>query len=255
MTVMPGYRTRAADGSRDEEPPPRRVRLPAGEAATFLIDLVVPVAGYYLLRAAGVGQVAALVLAVLPTTAFLVYQSIRRRKVDALGMFVLTLVVASVAVTFITGSPRFLLAKSGWFTGIIALGFFGTLLLARPLSFTLARALLGRMPLGRKLRTGEWDEFWARSPRFRRTWRVSTVLWGTGMLFDAVVRVVMAYTLPVDAVPALGAGLVAATFLGIQVAQHVYFTRVGLWRFLRADDDADDGAEPAPGPGWPAPSR
>lgn len=201
--------------------------------APVLMDLVVPVAGYYLLRAAGLTPLLALVLAGAPTVAFLVGQAVKRRRVDALGAFVLVVVLACIAVSLVTGDPRFLLAKAGVFTGLIGVGFLATLLLARPLPFTLARAMLARTPAREALHTGSWDQMWEWHPWFRRVWRVDTLIWAFGLLADGAVRVLMAYALPVDMVPALAAALWAVTFMVLQVAQHIYFTRAGLWRALR----------------------
>ncbi len=36
-----------------------------------------------------------------------------------------------------------------------------------------------------------WDQLWDTSAQFRRIWRVCTLIWGVGMLADAVVRVVI----------------------------------------------------------------
>ncbi|GLY63828.1 VC0807 family protein [Amycolatopsis taiwanensis] len=202
------------------------------EIGSVLIDLVVPVAGFYVLRAAGAGVVASLVLSSAPTTLFLVYQAIRRRRLDALAVFVLVIMAASVGASFVTGSPRFLLAKDGWFTAAIGIAFLTTLLRARPLAFTLSRALLTRTGMAARFQTGSWDHRWATIPWFRRVWRTATVLWGAGLLLDAAARVIMSYTLPVDTVPALGGALWAVTFLALQVIQHFYFTRKGLWNSL-----------------------
>lgn len=221
---------------------------PWGGIATLLMDLIVPVAAYYALRAFGVGPLTAVILAGVPTAVFLLHQMRRRGRVDALGLFVLVLLAVGVGVSFVTGSPRFLLAKTGWVTAAVGVGFLLTLPLARPLTFTLARAMLQRSPLGAKLRTGTWDERWETDPAFRRPWRVTTVMWGLGLAADAAARVIMAYTLPVDVVPVLGAGLWAVTFVGLQAAQHVYFTRTGLWRGLAAPAGAaNPSANPRPG--------
>jgi hypothetical protein len=208
------------------------VRSLTGQALTLLMDLVVPVGAYYLLRALDVAPLTALILAGLPTTVFLLGQAVRKRRIDALGVFVLILLAAGVAVSLVTGSPRFLLAKGGWFTAVIGLAFLATLVLARPLTFTLARAMLRRTPMGQRLATESWDDLWERDREFRRPWRVATVLWGGGLLADAAARVVMAYTLPVDAVPGIAAGLWIVTFLMIQIVQQLHFARSGLWRRL-----------------------
>ncbi len=62
---------------------------------------------------------------------------------------------------------------------------------------------------------------------------MTTVIWGAALLADAVIRVVMAYTLPVDVVPGLGGALWPVTFIMLQVITNVYFWRAGLWRILR----------------------
>ena len=52
------------------------------------------------------------------------------------------------------------------------------------------------------------------------------------LLIDAVIRVVMAYTLPVYGVPAMQTGLMAATTLLMQVVSNVYYLRAGLWTMV-----------------------
>jgi hypothetical protein len=79
-----------------------------------------------------------------------------------------------------------------------------------------------------------WDEIWDRSPRFRQIWRTCTVIWGTAILADAAVRMLIAAVLPVNMVPALGAALWPVTFVVVQVVTNVYFARAGFWRILVA---------------------
>jgi hypothetical protein len=63
---------------------------------------------------------------------------------------------------------------------------------------------------------------------------MSTVLWAAGLLADAAVRVVMAYTLPVALVPGLSGALWPVTFVLLQVITNVYYLRAGLNRMLGA---------------------
>ena len=116
-----------------------------------------------------------------------------------------------------------------------------SLLARRPATFTVSRPLLeGRRVFDFATRswvrpaTVSWDKLWDRSPRFRRIWRTCTVIWGTAILADAVVRVLMAAVLPVSVVPALGAALWPVTFVVLQVVTNVYFVRGGFWRILIA---------------------
>jgi hypothetical protein len=70
-------------------------------------------------------------------------------------------------------------------------------------------------------------------PAFRRIWRVVTVIWGTALLGDAVIRVMVAEALPISAVPAINGALWPVTFIVLQVVTNIYFARAGFWRILR----------------------
>ena len=59
-------------------------------------------------------------------------------------------------------------------------------------------------------------------------------MWGAGLLVDAVLRVLMSYTLPVSVVPGLGGALWPVTFIVLQVVTNVYYHRAGLYRMLGA---------------------
>lgn len=66
---------------------------------------------------------------------------------------------------------------------------------------------------------------------------MTTLIWGVALLIDAVIRVVMAYTLPINLVPGLGGALWPVTFVVLQVITNVYFVRSGFWMILRRDVD------------------
>ena len=118
-----------------------------------------------------------------------------------MGGLVVVTAVAAIVLSVITRSPRFLLAKDGLLTAVWGLWFLATIRFRRPTAFVLARPFLeGR----RAFSAGSWDDLWSSEPQFRLIWRVASVLWGVGLLTDAVLRVVMSYTLPIPVVPGLG---------------------------------------------------
>ncbi|WP_409496972.1 TetR family transcriptional regulator [Amycolatopsis sp. cmx-11-12] len=141
----------AARGGHDCRDPP------VGHGAA---RIVVSVAGYYALRGLGMDVLPALALGALPTVLFLLYPAILLRKIDTLAIFVLIIFAVSVSVSFITGSPR----------------------------FTLARSKLAKSPWAEPLRAADWNDLWPRHRWFRRAWRVATVLWGAGLLADTAGR-------------------------------------------------------------------
>lgn len=229
---------------RGREEPTRPARSSRQMLLAFAFDLVAPIALYYGLRSAGVGVFLALIIGAVAPGLSAAVNFIRGRRVDGLGMSVMALLLLSVGVSFISGSPRFLLAKDGWFTAIWGAWFFVSLRGKRPLTFVFSRPLLeGRKVFDPTVRkwvapVGEsWDTLWERVPQFRRVWQVSTVIWGAATLGDAAIRVLMAYMLPVDLVPGLGGALWPVTFVVLQVITNVYFYRARLWSILSGAPD------------------
>jgi intracellular septation protein A len=152
--------------------------------------------------------------------------------------FMLLVSLASFAISLVTGSDRFLLARESVITALMGGWFLLSLRDERPMTFRLTRPLWE----GRFRTTANWDDLWDSNDRFRHIWRMSTVMWGVATLLDAVLRVVIAYTFPVESVPALQTGLVIATMLLMQVVTNVYYVRAGLWPLLHG---ARDDGRPA----------
>jgi hypothetical protein len=197
-------------------------------AISMLADLLVPIGLYYGLRAAGLSIYLTLLIAAAVPAAVALIRLLRHRRVDGLAIYVLTIMLCSTGVSLITGSTRFLLAREGWLTGITGLWFLASTRVSRPLAYLYSRPLLEHRTAASGV-TGDWETLWRTLPRFRRVWRVASVLWGLGLLADSVLRVMMAYTLPIDAVPALGTALYAGTSLVLIVITNVYYTVVGLY--------------------------
>ncbi len=206
----------------------------------MLFDLVAPIGLYYGLRAGGVGMLLSLVVGAAAPAVNGIFLAVRHRRIDALAMTVLTLLVLSTAVSVVAGSARFLLAKDAALTTIWGAWFLLSLRARRPLAYQFSRPLLeGQRIFNPATRTWvmpverSWDDLWSLVPRFRRLWQVTTVIWGVALLVDAVARVVMAYTFPLDVVPAFTGGLWLVTLLVLQIITNLYLTRAGLWRILR----------------------
>lgn len=206
----------------DKGLPPRRGRA----MLTLLFDMGAPIVMFYILTAAGLSSFSSLLLsAVLPGLST-VYQVLRSRHLDALAVFMMAITVITALASLLSGSPRFLLARDGWVTGISGLWLLATTRANPPVVFMFARPLLE----GRIGPNGEsWTLLWDRLPGFRRIWRMASVVWGVATILDAVVRFVMAYTLPVEAVPALNGVQYAILFVLLQVVTNVYYFRAGLY--------------------------
>lgn len=203
-----------------------RIAAPGGRrelVVTLLADVVAPIAVYYGLRALGVAPTPALLAGAAVPAARALWSLLRHRRLEWFAVLVLVLVAASVATSLVTGSERFLLARDGAVTAALGLVVLATAASARPAMYP-----IGRMVLARSGHDAEaWDRRWSHSARFRRIWRTVTVLWGAGLLVDAAVRVLLAYTLPVDVAPALHAVQWLPLLLVLQVLSQTYLRRPG----------------------------
>jgi intracellular septation protein A len=200
---------------------PARARL----VLRVVINLGAPLAAYYVLRWAGVGIYLSLLTSTLLSAAPGAVTFARERRMDGLSAYMTAMLVGSVVIALLSGSTRFLLAKEAILTGVTGIWFIASIAARRPLVFLFTRPLLE----GRFRWPSTWDTLWDRYPRFRRMWRVSSLAWGIGLFADAVLRVVMAYTLPPDTVPALGTALYAATTVVLILGTNIYYftCRVG----------------------------
>lgn len=195
-------------------------------------NIAAPLAIFYGLHAAGVAQVPALLLGAVPPTLRALQTVISRRRVDTLALLTLSFIAVGTGVSFMTGSPRFLLAKDGWMTGAIGLWMLGTLL-RTPFFFQIIRTYLTEPARGKA------EIMWRDSASYRHLLRVITAMWGIGLLLDAGVRVVLAYTLPVDRVPLISGLQYVVVYCCLEGATRVYGRRGSV----RARVVAESGQE------------
>lgn len=167
--------------------------------APVLVDLVVPLLIFYGLRQSGVGVVGATLAGSVIPVVRTAYSIVRGRKVDWMAVFMIIALAVGTIASLAMHSPRMLLAKDGVITALCGLWMLGTVALGKPLLLSIGRGIA-------EAKRGKgggsvWASRWDREPRFRSGIRLVTIVWGAGLVFDAVVRVVIAYALPLDAVP------------------------------------------------------
>ncbi|MGN6032631.1 MAG: VC0807 family protein [Thermomicrobiales bacterium] len=209
-------------------PPPSpgiRARMPAiGRILWFVLDFAIPLGIFYLLIGQGTSLYIALLASALYSIASGTVSWLRgERNEVALVMFLLT--IASGAIAFVSGSDRFLLARESVLTAMMGGWFLASLRGERPLTYRFTKPLLE----GRFRTKPIWDYLWDHDAGFRRIWRVTTIMWGIALLIDAALRVVLAYSMPVKAVPALQTGMMLATVAIMQVIVNLYYIAAGLW--------------------------
>lgn len=192
----------------------------------LVLELALPLGGYYGLRAAGLNELLSLLAASALVLPMIVYTLVRQRRVDALAIFALSLVLLGALTSLVTGDPRLLLVRDSWIFGALGLWILGTLLTQHPFWRSAARAIV-------TVKVGEegyrqWDARWDSEPVFRKHLRFMTLVWGLGFTLDAVVRVILAYTLPVDSVPLVSTVQWLVVLGGLWTFHIRYVTKNGL---------------------------
>lgn len=219
--------------SNDGVPAPARAKAGRSKGrrrhealVTLIVDIALPAGSYYLFRGVGLGSYLSLVLAAALPAAAALARLVWWRELDRLAVYVTAVMMLSLAVSILSSSPRALLAREAWLTGFTGLWFLASAWTRRPLAFLYSRPLLERRTAPPGV---SWDLLWERQPRFRRLWQVGTLLWGIALLVDSAIRVIMAYSLPVDVVPGLGTALYGGTSLLLIVITNVYYRAAGLY--------------------------
>jgi hypothetical protein len=187
---------------------------------SLVVNAVAPIAVFYGLRAAGIDQWTALMLGLVAPAAKAVHSVVTKRRIDMLAGLVMTVLLLGVALSFLTGSPRTLLARDGWITAVAGIWILLTLLRTPYYLYAL------RLFTGGTLRE-QINAAWRDTPAFRRVVHVGTMIWGFALLLDAASTVVLAYTMPIDSVPLIGALKLVAVIILAEVSSQVYFRRKG----------------------------
>ncbi|MGZ0153180.1 VC0807 family protein [Kribbella sp. WER1] len=189
----------------------------------LVVDIAIPLALYYGLKALGVSDLTALLAGVIPGLISSAVSLVRTRRTDLVGMAVVVSMVAGTVVAVIGGDARLLLVRNAW----ISLPFAGITLWSlrhpQPLTYVVTRAMFAP-------RAALMDELWETDERFRHAWKWITIWWGIATIVDGVVRIVVSYTLPISVVPATDPVITVATIVALQVPTIVLLHRSGSWQ-------------------------
>ena len=194
--------------------PAHRDQTPAGRAPAghrpgmaaalrpLLIDIGIPVGSYYLLRDGfGLSLWLSLALSSVGPAVRAAAGLVAKRELNLLAVLILVVGLAGIAVSFLSGDPRAMIAKDSIISSVIAFAILGSVALRRPL---MSAGLKPFMTRGEPRRTAAWDRLSTASPRFRRLEMLFSTIWGIVLLAECAARLVGAYTLPVTTMVWLG---------------------------------------------------
>ncbi|GAB2700277.1 VC0807 family protein [Kitasatospora kifunensis] len=193
---------------------------------SLVFELALPLGGYYVLHGVGLSQWASLLISSLLVVPWLALGMVRSRRIEVMPVFTLLLILIGALMSMVSGSPRVLLVRDSWVFGVLGLWVLGSLATQRPFMLTASRSIVATK-IG-EAGAQEWVGRWAHDATFRHHMRVLTTVWGLGFTVDAGIRVVLAYTLPVDAVPLVSTLQWLVVLGGLFGFHFWYVTRNGL---------------------------
>jgi len=161
----------------------------------YAIDVIAPMAAFFVLNKLGVPAIWGLLLGSAIALGSTTINTVRRGHLDRVGMLVLIEIAIYIVLLFVWRDPRFLLAKPSFYTAIGGVYLIATSFRGKPLTYD------GALQMGTKgdpVRASAFARCWERSSQFRNTLRIASFGWGLACLVDAVLRVVVIYRFPLD---------------------------------------------------------
>ncbi|MEU6578797.1 VC0807 family protein [Streptomyces sp. NPDC046805] len=196
----------------------------------LMVDVAVPIGSYYLLKDVfGLSTFAALAWSSVVPALRTVWSVVRERKLNGLAALILGVNVVSLLLSFVSGDPRLMLVKDSGVSSTVGIGILVSVALGRPMMTNGIKPFLLQ---GDPDRAAAWERLQvgsdARALAFRSRERLFSVIWGVVLVAECAVRIVGAYTLPVDTMVGLNSViLMGAIALGIVGSRFVALRPMG----------------------------
>ena len=208
----------------------------------LIFDVAAPLVAYYSLRSAGLSSVGALVLSGVFPTFGIALGVVRRGRLDAIGVLVLTGIIVGSVVGLASGSARLVLLDGTVPTAVFGVVCIGSLWTKRPMIYRFALESMGPdTPKGR-----DFADQW-RYAGFRHAFRVTTVVWGVAFLAEAAVQVVIIQTASTSIAKATS-NVMPLVVAGLVVVWNISYGRRGRRRGELAQQARARGESPPPMP-------
>jgi hypothetical protein len=164
-------------------------------APNLIVAGVFPVVGYALLRPHVSSDATALALVLIFPVTEIVFERWRRGRFEPIGIIALIGITLGLlgAVAF-NGDATLLKVRESLLTGVFGIVCLISLAAPRPAMFYMGRLFATG---GDPARTAEFNEIW-QLPTVPRRFRFVTLVWGVGLVGEAVFRTVLALSIPTE---------------------------------------------------------
>jgi hypothetical protein len=180
-------------------------------------DVGLHIVGYYALHLAGVHDFVALLVASALAAARIVWVAVRERALNPFATVMLVVFGIGLLLAFVSGDPRFLLLKNSVVTGVLGLVFLATTLFGTPLTLAASQSF-------QPARKAEIRQEYDTDPHVRRGHRLSSTVWGVGLILEALIKVPLVFLLPISVMVALGEVMTIAAIAGL-LAWNIWYVK------------------------------
>ena len=184
----------------------------------LLLDVAFPVATYYALHLLGATDWVALLAAAGAAVLRILVVAVRHRRLNQFALIMLVVYGLGVLLAFASGDPRTLLLRNSLITACIGAVFLITSAGRRPLTLT---ALQSFAPARAEALAHQFTH----DATARRGFRLAAVVWGCGLLVEAVARIPLVYVLPMPVAVAATEALLLLTIAALAVWTAWYLRR------------------------------
>jgi hypothetical protein len=171
-------------------------------------DLGLPVATYYGLHALGADDTAALLAGTGAAALRMAWVAVRSRSLSPFSAVMAAVFGVGLLFTLLTGDPRFMLIKHSAMAAVIGALFLITAFRGRPLTLSAQQTF-------QPAKAAELASEFAASSAVRHGHRVASLVWGGGLLAEAVIRVALVYALPISVMVGVSTALTIVTFAAL----------------------------------------
>ncbi|QWF79455.1 VC0807 family protein [Amycolatopsis sp. CA-230715] len=184
----------------------------------LLIDIGAPLALYYGLHSGfGVSDVWALGAGALVVAARTLHSLARYRRLELIATLVLVTSLAGIALSFLSGDARFMIAKDAFGSGVVGIGLLIASLVGKPVISEGMRPFVAKTEAAR----AAWLRLSATDGAFQRAELRITRMWGVLLFAECLVRVALAFTVPVSTMVWLSTVMMIGTMAGAMVLSGV----------------------------------
>lgn len=185
----------------------------------LLLDVGLPVIAYYGLHLLGASDFTALLAASAVAAVRVVWTALRQRRFNAFATVMLLVYGVGLVLALATGDARTLLLRDSFVTASVGLVFLVTAWIGtRPLTLAASESFAPG-------KAADMAREYATNPHVRRGHRLSSTVWGIGLIAEALLRVPIVYLLPVSVAVGASEALLVVTLVGLMVWNGWYVRR------------------------------